>query len=48
MDEQEQEYYNTLTDDEKKSIEIAKRTLKSSFDLSKSIGFQKYWGSKKG
>ena len=46
MDQREQEYYDTLTDDEKKSIEIAKRTLESSFDLSKSIGVQKYWKSK--
>ena len=47
MDEREQEYYDTLTDDEKKSIEIAKKTLESSFDLSRSIGFQKYWEQKK-
>lgn len=36
----EEEYLKTLSPDDLKVIEIAKSTLKSSFDLSKSIGFK--------
>ena len=35
-------YLNQLTDKEKKAYEIAKGYLGSSFNLSKSIGFQKW------
>ena len=37
-----QMYIKTLTDDEKSVIKIAEKTLKSSFDLSKSIGYTKW------
>ncbi len=33
------EYINSLNDKEKKALEIAKCHLKSSFDISKTIGF---------
>jgi hypothetical protein len=42
MTTQEQEYYNTLSKAERTCVDIAKRILKSSFDLSKSIGFQEW------
>ena len=38
-------YLETLTDDEHTVIKIAKQTLESSFDLSKSVGYLK-WLSK--
>ena len=38
----EANYLKTLSEDELKVIEIAKSTLKSSFDISKSIGFKKW------
>tara|TARA_B110001469_G_C9441022_1_gene223389 strand:+ start:135 stop:293 length:159 start_codon:yes stop_codon:yes gene_type:complete len=35
-------YLQTLSGDEKTVIKIAKKTLESSFDLSKSIGYLKW------
>lgn len=37
-----EEYIKTLTDDEKLVINIATKTLESSFDITKSIGFIKW------
>ncbi len=37
-----QTYLETLSDDERNVIKIAKKTLESSFDLSKSIGYLKW------
>lgn len=37
-----EQYIKTLTADELKVIDIAKSSLGSSFDLSKSIGFKKW------
>ena len=36
------DYINTLTDNEKKTLEIAKDHLQSSFSLEKSIGFMEF------
>lgn len=41
-EENVQSYMETLTDDEKSVIKIAKKTLESSFDISKSIGYLKW------
>ena len=38
-EQQMQEYLKTLTDDEKQVIQIAKKCLESSFDITKSIGY---------
>ncbi len=42
IEEYQTQYLNQLTDKEKKAYEIAKGYLGSSFNLSKSIGFQKW------
>ena len=42
MDELCKEYEVQLTEQEKKALEIARRCLESSFDMSKSVGFQKW------
>tara|TARA_B110000858_G_scaffold197500_2_gene259374 strand:+ start:1023 stop:1148 length:126 start_codon:yes stop_codon:yes gene_type:complete len=36
------DYINTLTDNEKKALAIAKDHLQSSFSLGKSIGFMQF------
>jgi hypothetical protein len=36
------DYINTLTENEKKALEIAKDHLQSSFSLEKSIGFTQF------
>jgi hypothetical protein len=41
-EEKMQEYLKTLTEDEKKVIQIAKKCLESSFDITKSIGYLKW------
>jgi len=38
----EKEYLKQLTDDEKKTMEIAKKILGDSLSIHKSIGFQEY------
>ena len=43
MDELCKQYESQLTEQEKKGLEIAKRCLESSFDMSKTIGFQKWF-----
>ena len=40
------EYIETLNENEKKALEIAKKNLNSSFDIEKSIGYLK-WIEKK-
>jgi hypothetical protein len=40
--EEEKEYLNSLTDEESKTLEIARDHLESSFNLRKSIGFIKW------
>lgn len=40
-------YIETLNDNEKKALEIAKDHLQTSFSLDKSIGFIKFASSKK-
>ena len=40
-------YLETLSDNEKKALEIAKDHLQSSFSLDKSIGFIKFNSDKK-
>jgi len=40
-------YVNSLTELEKKALEIAKTQLESSFDLEKSIGFKEFLKSQK-
>ena len=42
----EQQYYESLSTDEKKCVEIAKKTLKTSFDITKSIGYLKWKNNK--
>jgi|TARA_B100001063_G_C16582794_1_gene461612 hypothetical protein len=42
MDELCKQYENQLTEQEKKALEIARRCLESSFDMSKTLGFQKW------
>jgi hypothetical protein len=42
MEELCKEYEVQLTEQEKKALEIARRCLESSFDMSKSVGFQKW------
>ena len=42
IEEYQTQYLNQLTDKEKKAYETAKGYLGSSFNLSKSIGFQKW------
>jgi hypothetical protein len=42
MDELCKEYEVQLTEQEKKALEIARRCLESSFDMSKSVGFQNW------
>ena len=37
-----QKYISQLTPIEKKALEIAKRCLETSFDIEKTIGFQKW------
>lgn len=37
-----QQYISQLTPIEKKALEIAKRCLETSFDIEKTIGFQKW------
>ena len=39
MDSQIKKYIKQLTEDEKKTLEIAKKQLESSLDIKKSIGF---------
>ena len=46
IEEYQQQYLTQLTEKEKKAYEIAKDHLGSSFNLYKSIGFQK-WLKKK-
>lgn len=36
------QYIDSLSEDEKKAMEIAEKQLKTSFSLEKSIGFQNY------
>jgi hypothetical protein len=43
-----EEYLETLSEKEKKSYDIAKEHLGSSFQLEKSVGFLKWVKSKKG
>jgi hypothetical protein len=42
LSEEEKEYLNSLTDEESKTLEIARDHLESSFNLRKSIGFIKW------
>lgn len=42
------DYIDTLTDNEKKALEIAKSHLGTSFSLEKSIGFTKFNAKKEG
>lgn len=42
LSEEENEYLNSLTDEESKTLEIARDHLESSFNLRKSIGFIKW------
>tara|TARA_B100000902_G_C26676203_1_gene605541 strand:- start:195 stop:362 length:168 start_codon:yes stop_codon:yes gene_type:complete len=42
MEELCKQYESQLTEQEKKGLEIAKRCLESSFDMEKTIGFQKW------
>ena len=46
MDELCKEYEDQLTEQEKKALEIAQRCLESSFDMSKTLGFQKWLNDK--
>ena len=39
LSEEEKEYLNSLTDEESKTLEIARDHLESSFNMRKSIGF---------
>ena len=41
LSEEEKEYLDSLTDEESKTLEIARDHLESSFNLRKSIGFIK-------
>ena len=41
-----EEYLNQLTKDEKIIYEIAKKNLKTSFDITKSIGYLKFIANK--
>ena len=43
----EDEYIKTLKDHEQQAYKIAKRQLKSSFSINKSIGFKKFLEEKK-
>ena len=47
LSEEEKEYLNSLTDEESKTLEIARDHLESSFNMRKSIGFIK-WKENKG
>ncbi len=42
LSEEEKEYLDSLTDEESKTLEIARDHLESSFNLRKSIGFIKW------
>ena len=42
VSKEEKEYLNSLTDEESKTLEIARDHLESSFNLRKSIGFIKW------
>ena len=42
LSEEEKEYLNSLTDEESKTLEIARDHLESSFNMRKSIGFIKW------
>ena len=42
MDSKLAAYLKTLSSDELKVIQIAKKCLDSSFDISKSVGYQKW------
>ena len=42
MDERCKQYEDQLTEIEKKALEIARRCLESSFDMTKTLGFQKW------
>ena len=42
LSEEEKEYLNSLTDEESKTLEIARDHLESSYNLRKSIGFIKW------
>ena len=42
MDELCKQYEDQLTEIEKKALEIARRCLESSFDMTKTLGFQKW------
>ena len=42
MDTKPAAYLKTLSSDELKVIQIAKKCLESSFDISKSVGYQKW------
>ena len=47
LSEEEQEYVKSLTNEESKTLEIARDHLESSFNMRKSIGFIK-WKENKG